>query len=60
MILFQFQQPSGSLACSRTVCMGSIMNGGNFPTITNEARKPEVILEHAKDFLDQYFTSIRR
>lgn len=32
----------------------------NFGTAPVEARKSEVVLEHAKDFLDQYFTSIKR
>lgn len=59
--LFVFQQVSHQqLACTRNVCMSSIMYGANFPMVTNEARKPDVILEHAKDFIDQYFTSIRR
>lgn len=40
--------------------MGSIVHGANFPMTTTEQRKAEVVLEHAKDFLDQYFTSIRR
>ncbi|XP_059613419.1 nitric oxide synthase [Phlebotomus argentipes] len=32
-----------------------------FPMLVGvEPRKPEVVLEHAKDFLEQYFTSIRR
>lgn len=56
------QQTSGSnaLSCSQATCMGSIMHGANFPLITSEVRKPDTVLEHAKDFLDQYFTSIRR
>uniref|UniRef100_A0A1A9WAM1 nitric-oxide synthase (NADPH) n=1 Tax=Glossina brevipalpis TaxID=37001 RepID=A0A1A9WAM1_9MUSC len=37
--------------------MSSVMNFGTAPV---EARKPDVVLEHAKDFLDQYFTSIKR
>lgn len=40
--------------------MGSIMFGGNFPLAANEPHKPEAVLEQAKSFLDQYFTSIRR
>lgn len=54
------QGPHQQLACSRSVCMGSVMHGGNFPLAQNEARKADIVLEHAKDFLDQYFTSIRR
>ncbi|XP_031623820.1 nitric oxide synthase [Contarinia nasturtii] len=54
-------QPSSNvLSCSKAICMGSIVHGANFPLITTDARKAEVVLEHAKDFLDQYFTSIRR
>ncbi|XP_055389381.1 nitric oxide synthase isoform X2 [Condylostylus longicornis] len=45
------------LQCSRGVCMGSVMN---FSTMNNDIRKPDIVLDHAKDFLDQYFTSIRR
>jgi len=33
------------------------MNIGNAAV---EARKSDVIMEHAKDFLEQYFTSIKR
>lgn len=43
--------------CSREVCMGSIMYNN---IIGAETRKSEVVLEHAKDFIDQYYTSIRR
>ncbi|XP_073826700.1 nitric oxide synthase isoform X1 [Musca autumnalis] len=45
------------LACSKSTCMSSVMN---FGTAAVEARKSDVVLEHAKDFLDQYFTSIKR
>ncbi|XP_046802947.1 nitric oxide synthase [Lucilia cuprina] len=45
------------LSCSKATCMSSVMN---FGTAAVEARKTEVVLEHAKDFLDQYFTSIKR
>jgi hypothetical protein len=37
--------------------MGSVMIGNVF---TVETRKSEVVLQHAKDFLKQYYTSIRR
>lgn len=40
--------------------MGSVMFGANFQVAQNEIRKADVIVEHAKNFLDQYFTSIRR
>ncbi|XP_030383405.1 nitric oxide synthase [Scaptodrosophila lebanonensis] len=45
------------LSCSKATCTSSIMNFGNAPV---EARKSELVLEHAKDFLDQYFASIKR
>ncbi|XP_039226263.1 nitric oxide synthase isoform X2 [Drosophila yakuba] len=45
------------LSCSKATCTSSIMNIGNAAV---EARKPDLILEHAKDFLEQYFTSIKR
>lgn len=51
---------SSTLVCSKSLCMGSIVHGANFPMTTTESRKADVVLEHAKDFLDQYFTSIRR
>lgn len=37
--------------------MGSVMMGNVF---TVETRKSDIVLEHAKDFLKQYYTSIRR
>lgn len=37
--------------------MGSTMYGG---LVGTEVRKKEVVVEHAKDFLNQYYTSIRR
>lgn len=37
--------------------MGSVMIGSIFP---NEQREAQVILDHAKDFLNQYYISIRR
>ncbi|XP_034942004.1 nitric oxide synthase, salivary gland [Chelonus insularis] len=43
--------------CSNQVCLGSIMS---LPFHGTEPRKKEDILVHAKDFLEQYFTSIRR
>ncbi|CRL03651.1 CLUMA_CG016518, isoform A, partial [Clunio marinus] len=46
-----------SLSCTSQVCMGSVMMGNVF---TVETRKSEIVLQHAKDFLNQYFTSIRR
>ncbi|KAH8376618.1 hypothetical protein KR093_000413 [Drosophila rubida] len=45
------------LSCTRATCTSSIMHIGNAAV---EARKSDLVLEHAKDFLDQYFTSIKR
>lgn len=59
-IFIRVQPPVAQLACSRNVCMGSVMYGGNFPFATHEVRKPDAVLEHAKNFLDQYYTSIRK
>ncbi|KAG5898096.1 hypothetical protein JTB14_027453 [Gonioctena quinquepunctata] len=42
--------------CSNQVCLGSMMT---LP-FRSAARPDQDILKHAKDFLDQYFTSIRR
>ncbi|KAJ3625519.1 hypothetical protein MTP99_016084 [Tenebrio molitor] len=38
------------------MCLGSMMAQPG----RNELRTPQEVLKHAKDFLDQYFTSIRR
>ncbi|XP_017880719.1 nitric oxide synthase, salivary gland [Ceratina calcarata] len=43
--------------CSSQVCLGSVMQLPNHGT---EPRSREETLVHAKDFLDQYFSSIRR
>ncbi|XP_015431485.1 PREDICTED: nitric oxide synthase, salivary gland [Dufourea novaeangliae] len=43
--------------CSGQVCLGSVMQ---LPTHGPESRSKEEILVHAKDFLEQYFSSIRR
>lgn len=59
-IFISLQAPNQPLACNRSVCMGSVMFGANFQVAQNEIRKADVIVEHAKNFLDQYFTSIRR
>ncbi|XP_055642693.1 nitric oxide synthase isoform X2 [Toxorhynchites rutilus septentrionalis] len=45
------------LHCSREVCTGSIMTPS---VVGTECRKPDIVLQHAKDFLDQYYSSIRR
>lgn len=43
--------------CTRDACLGSVMSYG---LASSEPRKPDAILKDAKDFLEQYFTSIRR
>ncbi|XP_076232753.1 nitric oxide synthase [Calliopsis andreniformis] len=43
--------------CSNQVCLGSVMQ---LPTHGTEPRSKEEILVYAKDFLEQYFSSIRR
>ncbi|XP_055836592.1 nitric oxide synthase isoform X2 [Episyrphus balteatus] len=45
------------LACSNTTCVSSIVFGN---TASNKLRSCEVILEHAMEFLNHYFTSINR
>ncbi|XP_012063514.1 PREDICTED: nitric oxide synthase-like [Atta cephalotes] len=45
------------ILCTGQVCLGSIMQ---LPTHDTEPRTKEEILLHATDFLEQYFTSIRR
>ncbi|ETN60994.1 hypothetical protein AND_007366 [Anopheles darlingi] len=45
------------MLCSREVCLGSVLTLHNAGT---EPRKSDVVLQHAKDFLDQYYSSIRR
>ncbi|XP_058453237.1 nitric oxide synthase [Malaya genurostris] len=45
------------LHCTREVCTGSVM----LPNVVGtEPRRPDIVLQHAKDFLDQYYASIRR
>lgn len=43
--------------CSNQACLGSVMQ---LPTHGTEPRSKEEILVQAKDFLEQYFSSIRR
>ncbi|XP_050084413.1 nitric oxide synthase isoform X1 [Anopheles aquasalis] len=45
------------MLCSREVCLGSVLT---IHTCGTEPRKSDVVLQHAKDFLDQYYSSIRR
>ncbi|XP_015839062.1 nitric oxide synthase, salivary gland isoform X3 [Tribolium castaneum] len=49
-------RPCENTVCNNNVCLGSMMA---LP-LRNEIRTPQEVLKHAKDFLDQYFTSIRR
>ncbi|XP_029841849.2 nitric oxide synthase-like protein [Ixodes scapularis] len=47
------------LPCSNTICQGSLMCG---PVRRNgkEPRPTDDVLQHAKEFLDQFYTSIKR
>uniref|UniRef100_A0A182JLR0 nitric-oxide synthase (NADPH) n=1 Tax=Anopheles atroparvus TaxID=41427 RepID=A0A182JLR0_ANOAO len=45
------------MSCSREVCMGSVMTPH---LIGTESRKSDIVQQHAKDFLEQYYSSIRR
>lgn len=45
------------LSCSSSTCVSSIVFGNS---ASNKLRSCDVVLEHAKDFFDQYFTSINR
>ncbi|XP_037910457.1 nitric oxide synthase isoform X2 [Hermetia illucens] len=45
------------LQCARNTCLGSTVH---FTVASAEPRKADAVLDHAKDFLDQYFTSIKR
>ncbi|XP_064460172.1 nitric oxide synthase-like protein isoform X2 [Ornithodoros turicata] len=47
------------LPCSNTICQGSLM-GGPIRRHCREPRPKEEVLQHAKEFLDQYYTSIKR
>ncbi|XP_008546993.1 nitric oxide synthase, salivary gland [Microplitis demolitor] len=56
---FDLLHPKGMVKtlCSGQVCLGSVMS---LPFHGTEPRKKEELLIHAKDFLEQYFASIRR
>jgi nitric-oxide synthase len=54
-MIFLFSQPT---QCSQQACLGSVVSLQN--RSTGGPRSKEEVLRHAKDFLDQYFTSIRR
>uniref|UniRef100_A0A336N185 nitric-oxide synthase (NADPH) n=1 Tax=Culicoides sonorensis TaxID=179676 RepID=A0A336N185_CULSO len=45
------------MPCNKDVCLGSVM----LPNVmSTEVRKPDGVLAHAKEFIDQYYSSIRR
>ncbi|XP_078410153.1 nitric oxide synthase 1 [Cetorhinus maximus] len=46
--------------CTEQICMGSIMMPNQQVRKPNEARKNEKLLPLAADFINQYYTSIRR
>ncbi|NP_001161704.1 nitric oxide synthase [Nasonia vitripennis] len=43
--------------CSKQTCLGSVMS---IPSHSTDVRPKEEVLEHANDFLQQYFSSIKR
>lgn len=45
------------LSCSKQICMGSLMFANVKPV---EVRDPKTILEQSRDFLQQYYTSIKK
>ncbi|CAH1168649.1 unnamed protein product [Phyllotreta striolata] len=45
-----------NIPCASPVCLGSVMA----PSTRNDIRTSQDVIKQAKDFLDQYFTSIRR
>uniref|UniRef100_A0A8D0L8P8 Nitric oxide synthase 1 n=1 Tax=Sphenodon punctatus TaxID=8508 RepID=A0A8D0L8P8_SPHPU len=47
-------------ACSEQVCMGSIMTPSSHVRKPEEIRTKEQLLPLAKDFIDQYYSSIKR
>jgi nitric-oxide synthase len=54
-MIFLFPQPT---QCSQQACLGSVVSLQT--RNTTGPRSKEEVLRHAKDFLEQYFTSIRR
>ncbi|XP_022086266.1 nitric oxide synthase, brain-like isoform X2 [Acanthaster planci] len=50
------QKSIAPLQCSESRCMGSIM----FPPRKAGSRSKETIIEHATDFINQYYTHIKR
>ncbi|XP_063930433.1 nitric oxide synthase, salivary gland isoform X2 [Zophobas morio] len=49
-------RPCENTVCTKEVCLGSLMAQAG----VHEVRTTQEVLRQAKDFLDQYFTSIRR
>ena len=46
--------------CSENVCIGSVMIPNTHTRKPDEVRSPEELLPLATDFIDQYYTSIKR
>jgi len=47
-------------ACTEQICMGSVMTPSQHVRKSEDTRTKEEVLLLAKDFIDQYYTSIKR
>lgn len=47
-------------ACTEQICMGSVMTPSQHVRKSEETRTKEEVLLLAKDFIDQYYSSIKR
>ncbi|CAL1546257.1 unnamed protein product, partial [Lymnaea stagnalis] len=50
----------GGVACSSETCMGSLMSQQAHRPSGSTLRTKEEILDHASDFFDQYYTSMKK
>ncbi|RWS09016.1 nitric oxide synthase: brain-like protein, partial [Dinothrombium tinctorium] len=55
---YAHNNPLEPMMCTQTICSGSLMH--SFAVPKQENRPPQEILRQAKNFLDQYFSSIKR
>ena len=49
-----------NVPCTNKNCMGSLMGTSTFSRPPGTCRPKEEVILHAKDFFEQYFTSIKR
>lgn len=49
-----------STACTEQICMGSVMTPSQHVRKPEDTRTKEEVLLLAKDFIDQYYSSIKR